>query len=134
MVTTSWCMGRTANSVPFGLSLCHSRRESASVFAGPAHSVILSRTQAADGFIPGSAEEMDLNITDKVKESLQRRARRRSLSMEEEVRNILRNALTEEEHPGGLGTEIASLFVGAGLKSDIPELNGREVKPISFDA
>lgn len=74
------------------------------------------------------------NITDEVKARLQRRARRHGLSMEEEVRNILRNAVTEEERPGGLGTEIASLFVGAGLKSDIPELNGREIKPISFDA
>jgi antitoxin FitA len=82
----------------------------------------------------GMAQLVVRNIADEVKARLQRRARRHGLSMEEEVRNILRNALTEEERPGGLGTEIASLFVSAGLKSDIPELSGREIKPITFDA
>jgi antitoxin FitA len=45
--------------------------------------------------------------------------------MEEEIRNILRNAAREEQaSAGGLGTEIASLFAKIGLKEEIPELHG----------
>ena len=50
------------------------------------------------------------NLEDGVKARLQRRARRNGRSMEEEVRDILRNAAHEPEKPsGGLGTEIAAL-------------------------
>ena len=49
-------------------------------------------------------------IEESVKARLQRRARRNGRSMEEEVRDILRNAAKEEETlAAGLGTEIASL-------------------------
>jgi plasmid stability protein len=45
--------------------------------------------------------------------------------VEEEVRDILRDALKDEDAPaGGLGTEIASLFSRVGLDADIPELRG----------
>jgi antitoxin FitA len=74
------------------------------------------------------------NIESEVKSRLQRRAKRRGRSMEEEVRDILRNAALEEETPvGGLGTEIASLFTKVGLDTDIPELRGHGIKPASFD-
>ena len=74
------------------------------------------------------------NIETEVKSRLQRRAKRRGRSMEEEVRDILRNAAKEEDIPvGGLGTEIASLFTKVGLDTDIPELRGDEIKPASFD-
>ena len=74
------------------------------------------------------------NIEAEVKSRLQRRAKRRGRSMEEEVRDILRNAAQEEDTPvGGLGTEIASLFTKVGLDTDIPELRGHEIKPASFD-
>jgi len=74
------------------------------------------------------------NIETEVKSRLQRRAKRRGRSMEEEVRDILRNAAQEEDTPvGGLGTEIASLFTKVGLDTDIPELRGDEIKPASFD-
>jgi plasmid stability protein len=54
--------------------------------------------------------------------------------MEEEVRDILRNAVNGQDVPaGGLGTEISALFAKAGLNSDIPELRGYEIKPPSFD-
>jgi plasmid stability protein len=54
--------------------------------------------------------------------------------MEEEVREILRNAVNEQEAAvGGLGTEIASLFADLGLEEDIPELRGFGIKPASFD-
>jgi antitoxin FitA len=74
------------------------------------------------------------NIETEVKRRLQRRAARHGRSMEEEVRDILRNAVTEEEdRSGGLGTEIASLFSKIGLDSDIPELRGHRAAPASFD-
>lgn len=54
--------------------------------------------------------------------------------MEEEARDILRNAVNEEDIPaGGLGTEISALFTKAGLDSDIPELRGHEIRPASFE-
>jgi antitoxin FitA len=74
------------------------------------------------------------NIENAVKTRLQRRARRNGRSMEEEVRDILRNAAKDEDVPtGGLGTEISALFAKAGLDSEIPELRGHEIKPPSFE-
>jgi plasmid stability protein len=74
------------------------------------------------------------NIEAEVKSRLQRRAKRHGRSMEEEARDILRNAAKEQDTPaGGLGTEIASLFAKIGLDGDIPELRGHEIKPASFD-
>jgi plasmid stability protein len=73
------------------------------------------------------------NIEAEVKSRLQRRAKRHGRSMEEEVRDVLRNAAKEQDTLGGLGTEIASLFTKIGLDTDIPELRGHEIKPTSFD-
>lgn len=74
------------------------------------------------------------NIEDTVKARLQRRARRNGRSMEEEVRDILRDALNKDQTPAkGLGTEIASLFSGHGLEADVPELRGHTVTPASFE-
>lgn len=74
------------------------------------------------------------NIEQSVKAKLQRRAKRHGRSMEEEVRDILRNAANEPELPKvGLGTEIASLFKGRGIKFEVKELRGYPVSPISFD-
>lgn len=73
------------------------------------------------------------NIEADVKLRLQRRAKRHHRSMEEEVRDILRNAARDKDvAQGGLGTAIASLFNNIGLKAEIPELRGHEVKPASF--
>ena len=73
------------------------------------------------------------NIEADVKLRLRRRARRHHRSMEEEVRDILRNAAGEKDAARGrLGTAIASLFKNIGLKAEIPELRGHEVKPASF--
>lgn len=75
------------------------------------------------------------NIERKVKEQLQRRARRHGRSMEEEVRDILRDAVKKEAAvpDRGLGTAIASHFKKFGLEEDIQELRGFEIKPPSFE-
>ena len=75
------------------------------------------------------------NVENTVKERLRRRAKRNGRSMEEEVREILRNAVTEKHAPThGLGSEIAALVrKRGGLTSDIPELKGHEVKPATFE-
>jgi antitoxin FitA len=74
------------------------------------------------------------NIENAVKVRLQRRARRHGRSMEEEARDILRNAVNDEHLPvGGLGTEISALFAKVGLDSDIQELRGHEIKPAFFE-
>ena len=75
------------------------------------------------------------SIEDAVKRRLQRRAARHGRSMEEEVREILRSAVNQdEESAGGLGTEISALFTKAGLVSDIPELRGRTIRPTTFES
>lgn len=73
-------------------------------------------------------------LDDDVKEKLQRRARKHGRSTEEEVREILRNAVKEEDRAVlGLGSQIAALFHGIGLEEEIPELRGHPVKPAEFD-
>lgn len=73
------------------------------------------------------------NIEPRVKARLKRRASRNGRSMEEEVRDILRDAVKESDTVGaGLGSEIASLFVKVGLDEEIPELHRYEIKPASF--
>jgi plasmid stability protein len=74
------------------------------------------------------------NLENAVKDRLQRRAKQHGRSMEEEVRDILRDAVLDSEVPvGGLGTEISGLFTKVGLDSDIAELRGHEIKPASLD-
>lgn len=64
---------------------------------------------------------------------LHQRAQRHGRSLEEEAREILRNAVSEDAAPSlGLGTEIAALFGNSGLTSEIPELHGHTLKPVSF--
>lgn len=75
------------------------------------------------------------NIENIVKARLQKRARRNGRSMEEEVRDILREATSQEEEvpSRGLGTEIVARFAKTGLDFDIPELRGFTVRPPTFD-
>jgi plasmid stability protein len=75
------------------------------------------------------------NLERSVKQGLKRRAARHGHSMEEEVREILRNAVNEKPEPEeGLGTAIAKRFKGLGLKKEeIPELRGYTIEPPSFD-
>jgi antitoxin FitA len=54
--------------------------------------------------------------------------------MEEEVRDVLRDALRkEDEPPTGPGTRMARRFAGKGLDFDIPELRGEFVKPAALE-
>jgi len=78
------------------------------------------------------------NLEDRLKSRLQRRARRHGRSMEEEAREILRNALHEEEAPAaGFGTASVALFSGQGIGlekgEEIREWRGFPLQPISFD-
>jgi plasmid stability protein len=73
------------------------------------------------------------NLDEDIKAKLQQRARRHGRSMEEEVRDILREAVKGE---GGdlqpLGTRLKARFAGIGLDQDIPELHGQPARPADF--
>jgi plasmid stability protein len=75
------------------------------------------------------------NIEDDVKAALKQRATLHGWSMEEEVRQILRRAISEgvQARPK-LGSRIAARFVGAGLVEPLPELHGQIIVPINLDA
>ncbi len=63
------------------------------------------------------------NLDEAVKRKLKRRAARHNRSMEEEVRDILRNAVKDDGRARkGLGTAIAERFKGIELEEPIPEL------------
>jgi len=74
------------------------------------------------------------NIEQGVKERLQRRAKKHGCSLEELVRDILRDAAKDERPTGGLGSEIAARFRGRGFREgEIPDLRGYTLEPPSFD-
>jgi plasmid stability protein len=73
------------------------------------------------------------NLEDEVKRRLKRRAMRHGRSMEEEARDILRNALKRDElRAEGLGTFISRQFRGIGLTREIPEWRGEQARPAKF--
>jgi plasmid stability protein len=75
------------------------------------------------------------NIEDDVKASLKQRAKIHGWSMEEEVRQILRRAISEEAQARPkLGSRIAARFVDAGLTDPLPELHGQIIAPMSLEA
>ncbi len=74
------------------------------------------------------------NLEEDVKARLRQRASRHGRSVEEEVRDILRNATKEEgKRKGGIGSAINRLFQDIGLKQDIPELKGMSPKPTGLE-
>ncbi len=74
------------------------------------------------------------NIEDDVKERLRQRARKHGMSLEQLVRDILRDAAKDRRPSGGLGSDIAALFRGNGFKDgEIQELRGYPVQPAKFD-
>jgi antitoxin FitA len=74
-------------------------------------------------------------IDDDTKSKLQRLARQHGRSTEEEVREILRNAVREvDEPPAKLGSRITTRFSGLGLKQEVAELRGQPVQPAQFES
>ncbi|MBI4518669.1 MAG: Arc family DNA-binding protein [Deltaproteobacteria bacterium] len=64
-----------------------------------------------------------------VKVRLQRQANRHGRSMEEEVLDILRDAVSADKRTApGLGTRLRKRFAGIGLDTDIAELRGRPAR------
>jgi antitoxin FitA len=73
------------------------------------------------------------NLDDDVKAKLQQRARQHGRSTEEEVREILRNAVWDEpQTTEPLGKRLRALFADIGLEEDIPEWRGQPAKPAAF--
>jgi plasmid stability protein len=73
-------------------------------------------------------------LDDDTKSKLQRLARQHGRSTEEEVRDILRNAVRViNEAPQRLGSRIAARFTRVGLTGEIPELRGQSVQPARFE-
>lgn len=69
-------------------------------------------------------------LEEDVKARLKRRAARHGRSMEEEAREILRNAVRTKSGPaGGPGSRIAARFRKTGLDADLPELRGQSARP-----
>ena len=77
------------------------------------------------------------NLEDRLKARLQRRAKRHDRSMEEEAREILRNALkAEETQTVGFGTASVALFSGQGIFLDEPiqEIRGMRMQIPDFES
>ena len=72
-------------------------------------------------------------LEDEVKQRLMRRADSHGRSMEDEVREILRNAVRDENQPAPkLGSRIAQRFRKIGLTDDLPELRGQTARALDF--
>lgn len=68
------------------------------------------------------------NLEEVVKTRLKQRAVRHGASMEEEVRQILRNAVKDDPAPAtGLGRRIAARFAEVGLEPELTELRGQSL-------
>ncbi len=84
-------------------------------------------------YLSGVAQILIRQLDDDLKAKLQQQARAHGRSTEEEVRNILRNAVREHDPaPAALGSRISSRFARIGLADDIPELQG-QVRAADFD-
>jgi antitoxin FitA len=65
------------------------------------------------------------DLEEAVKTRLKRRAACHGRSMEDEVRQILRDAVKEQNHDiTKLGSRIAARFLKKGLAVELPELHG----------
>jgi len=84
--------------------------------------------------MPSMAQLVVRHLDNDVKAKLQIRARRHGCSTEEEVRQILSNAVCEGGAPRSpLGSRLAARFAGIGLKQEIPELRGQPARPAEFE-
>lgn len=73
------------------------------------------------------------NLEEDIKDRLKRRAARHGYSMEEEARQILRNALKDEDVAVvRLGSRIAARFARHGLDAELHELRGEAARPMRY--
>ena len=73
------------------------------------------------------------NLEEDVKARLQRRANQRGHSMEEEVRDILRNAVRSEGRASvALGSRVSARFARVGLDEDIEPIRGQRARAARF--
>ena len=73
-------------------------------------------------------------LEEDLKARLKLRAERHGRSMEAEVREILRNAVSEKSRPiSRLGSHIAARFRGAGLPDELPEMRGQLPRAADLD-
>ena len=74
--------------------------------------------------------QLAIQIEDDVLDKIQLRAYRSGRATEQEVLEILRDAVMNDDIKSvGLGTRLAARFHGIGIEEDIPELRGYPVKP-----
>lgn len=80
------------------------------------------------------AQFMVRNLEDDVHDRLKEMARKQGRSIEETVREILRNAaLRQPASPKGLGTRLSERFAKYKLTEELPELPRQHLEPPSFD-
>jgi plasmid stability protein len=73
------------------------------------------------------------NIEENVKDRLRRRAKRHGRSMEEEAREILRQAvLSEPRREREAGAQIAAMFKDLNVDFEIPEFKDEQVRTPKF--
>lgn len=73
------------------------------------------------------------NLEEAVKTRLRRLADRHGRSMEEEVRDILRDAVKAEGRAAApLGSRLRRRFSEIGIDQDIPEMRGTAATPANF--
>ncbi len=74
------------------------------------------------------------NLEENVKARLRHRASRHGHSMEEEVRDILRNSVrTEKSADASFGARLRARFSGIEFEKDVEELRGETAHPVTFD-
>jgi antitoxin FitA len=75
------------------------------------------------------------NLEDDVRDKLRALAAKHGRSMEEEIREILREAVlrTSIEVSAKLGTRVAKRFKQYGLDGEIEELRGQPAKPADLN-
>ncbi len=71
------------------------------------------------------------SLEDEIVARLARRARRHGRSAEEEIREILRNAVKDEGTPRKpLGSRLRERFAGIELRDELPEWRGEVGRPL----
>ena len=74
------------------------------------------------------------DLEEDVKVRLKRRAALHKRSMEEEIRQILRNEVSGDNPPvTKLGSRIAARFAKIGITTELPELRGQHPRSAQFD-